>query len=244
MRINKTLVLFSSIIFFTLAATAYASSPTFLSQAEKYITANCGKKKLDNQRALLCYLFDKSQEQDAAIAALNTTLSPIPSEITSLNTTQASQASQISSLQSGTGKAVHVLDAKQQDLGILIDASPGVPTVYDPTTGLLIGFEDGAFGGINAISPLARYTSTNCTGTPYFDYNYEGYLIVWGNEYAKLDTATSPTTLTIHSDSNSAGTSGCLVNQNLGQISNLLPLVQISYPYKNTVSFPLQYKYQ
>ena len=75
-----------------LAAAAYASSAGFLTQAQKYINQNCSKKKLPDQTALLCYLFEKSQEQD-------TNLTNAHNDIQSLKTLTASQSSTINQLQ-------------------------------------------------------------------------------------------------------------------------------------------------
>ena len=69
-------LLLTTLVFLALAVPVFASSSTFLSQAQKYINANCSRKKIQDQTALFCYLFNKSQEQDAGIAAINTTLSP------------------------------------------------------------------------------------------------------------------------------------------------------------------------
>ncbi|SRR6266704_4914581 len=84
MKIDKRLFIVTSLAFFLLAVTAYAASSDFLSQAQKYINQNCSKNKLADDKALLCYLFNKSQEQDQSIANINTTLSPIPSQIADL----------------------------------------------------------------------------------------------------------------------------------------------------------------
>ncbi|MGZ3948528.1 MAG: hypothetical protein ACXVKK_10450 [Flavisolibacter sp.] len=84
MKLNKKLLILTNIAFFILAGTVYASSSQFLSQSQKYINTNCSKKQLDNETALLCYLFNKVQEHDTSIANINTTISPIPSEITDL----------------------------------------------------------------------------------------------------------------------------------------------------------------
>src|SRR6266700_6170962 len=84
MRINKKILLITSGAFFMLAATAYASSSGFLTQAQNYINANCSKNKIPDQTALICYLFNKVQEHDTSIANINTTLSQIPSQVTDL----------------------------------------------------------------------------------------------------------------------------------------------------------------
>src|SRR6266566_2303819 len=129
MKIHKRLLIVTSLAFFLLAATAYASSSDFLTQAQKYINQNCSKKDITNETALLCYLFNKSQEQDTSIASLSATLSPIPSEINNLKNHQtqtdqtlASQGATINNLQNAPGKSLKVLDANNQELGVL---SPG-----------------------------------------------------------------------------------------------------------------------
>src|SRR5258708_4349149 len=85
-------------IFFFLAGVAFASSSQFLSQAQKYIDANCGNKKISDQVALFCYLFNKVQEHDTAIANINSTVSPIPSQISDLQNQTSSQSSSIDNL--------------------------------------------------------------------------------------------------------------------------------------------------
>src|SRR6266700_440939 len=92
MKHNKKLLILAAIAFFTLAGTTLASSSTFLTQAQKYINQHCDKKNITNQTALLCYLFNKSQEQDANITAINSTLSPIPDKITTLQNQQVQLA--------------------------------------------------------------------------------------------------------------------------------------------------------
>jgi len=92
MKIHKRLFIVTSLTFFLLAAAAYAASSDFLSQAQKYINQNCSRKRLTDQTALLCYLFDKSQEQDTTLANAN-------KDIQSLKTLTASQSSTINQLQ-------------------------------------------------------------------------------------------------------------------------------------------------
>ena len=84
------------IFFFLIVGIAYASSSTYLSQAQRYITLVC-RNRVGDQTALFCYLFNKVQEQDTAIAGINTKLSPIPSQITDLQNTVASYSSTLSS---------------------------------------------------------------------------------------------------------------------------------------------------
>jgi|GEM_PF-4931504 len=92
MKINKRLLTLTSLAFFLLAATAYAASADFLTQAQKYINQNCGKNKLVDEKALLCYLFYKSQEQETDLTNAN-------KDIQSLKTLTASQSSTINQLQ-------------------------------------------------------------------------------------------------------------------------------------------------
>src|SRR6266496_4500423 len=90
-----------SLFLFVSGGIAFASSSQYLTQAQKFINDNCSNKKIDNQTALLCYVFNKSQEQDVSIASLNTTLSPMPSEINSLNNHQTQTDQSIANLQQG-----------------------------------------------------------------------------------------------------------------------------------------------
>src|SRR5260221_5534582 len=92
MKIHKRLLIVTSLAFFLLAAAAYASSADFLPQAQKYIKQNCSKKNLNDEKALLCYLFEKSQEQDTNLTNAN-------NDIQSLKTLTASQGATISQLQ-------------------------------------------------------------------------------------------------------------------------------------------------
>ncbi len=97
---RKFLVLAGLSLFLAFSAgIAFASSSTFLTQAQKYINQNCNKKNLANQIALLCYLFNKSQEQDASITALNATVSPIPGQIASLQASTSALNNTINNLQ-------------------------------------------------------------------------------------------------------------------------------------------------
>ena len=93
MKIHKRLLIITSLTFFLLATVAYASSSDFFPQAQKYINQNCSRKKLTDQTALLCYLFEKSQEQDKDIQSLKTitasqsaTINQLQQEISNLQT--------------------------------------------------------------------------------------------------------------------------------------------------------------
>jgi len=231
------------LFFFTSTGIAYASSSTFLTQAQKFISQNCNRKLLADPTALFCYLFYKSQEQDAAIANINATLSPIPSQIASLQASTSALSSTVNNLhQNQSGKAVHVLDATNQDLGLLINGSPGGAEVFNTTLGLLIEIEGDYVGLTN---PLAYYTTSNCTGTAYFTSDYAGFLIhqVSGT-YTKVDTSIPPVSLTILSDKTLSEPQSNCISQNFGSISNLYTLTQVNNPYQNPVATPLQYKYQ
>ena len=54
-----------------------ATSADFQTKAQKYIDNNCDKKKLTNQKSLLCYLFYKSQEQEATLAQHETRITDL-----------------------------------------------------------------------------------------------------------------------------------------------------------------------
>ena len=95
MRLRKKYLLPLGFLFFFLAGIAFASSSQFLTQAQKYIDDNCGKKNISDQTALLCYLFNTSQEHDTSIANINATISPIPSEITDLQNRVSALETQI-----------------------------------------------------------------------------------------------------------------------------------------------------
>ena len=84
MKFHKKYLVPIGFLFFFLAGITFANSSQFLSQAQKYVNDNCTKKKLDNQTALFCYLFNKVQEHDTAISNINATISPMPSEISDL----------------------------------------------------------------------------------------------------------------------------------------------------------------
>ncbi len=92
MKIHKRLFIVTSLAFFLLTVAVYAASSDFLPQAQKYINQNCSRKKLTDQTAILCYLFEKSQEQD-------TTLTNANKDVQSLKTLTASQSSTINQLQ-------------------------------------------------------------------------------------------------------------------------------------------------
>ena len=101
MKPHKKYFVLAGLLLFLFATTGivYASSSTFFTQAQKFINQNCNKKILADPTALLCYLFDKSQEQDTKIAAINATLSPIPSQIASLNQQYQTLSASMSSIQ-------------------------------------------------------------------------------------------------------------------------------------------------
>ncbi len=99
MKLRKKYIIAAGLSIFLFSAVAYASSQDFLTQAQKYIDENCGKKLISNQTALLCYVFYKSQEQDQSINAINATLSPIPTQIQTLQNTAANQSNTIASLE-------------------------------------------------------------------------------------------------------------------------------------------------
>ena len=119
MKISKRLFIVITLAFFMVAATAYASSANFLTQAQKFINQKCDQKTLTNQTALLCYLFNKSQEQDASIASLSATLSPIPGQITSVQETLTPIPGQIEAVNttlSPIPSEINDLKKKVQDL--------------------------------------------------------------------------------------------------------------------------------
>ncbi|HYT41515.1 MAG TPA: hypothetical protein VEP90_04170 [Methylomirabilota bacterium] len=254
MKPHKKYLLVAGLSIFLFASTGivYASSSTFFTQAQKFINQNCNKKILADQTALLCYLFNKSQEQDTSITTINATLSPIPTQIQNLQNQQGQSSQNISSLQSSTstlaasietlkssqGKAIHVLDANNQDLGLLIDGG----TVFNTTLSLIIPI-DTSSGYVGLHDPYAYYTTSNCTGTPYYPTNYVGYLIQMNGTYMKVDTSSPSLTLTVHSDHGlSEPLSNCYPAS--GTMSNLYTITQVNNPYQNPVTLPLQYKYQ
>jgi hypothetical protein len=98
MKPHKHYLLTAGLFLFLFASIciAYASSAQFFTQAQQFINQNCNKKTLADQTALLCYLFNKSQEQDTAITNINTTISPVPSEIADLQKRVASLEAMLS----------------------------------------------------------------------------------------------------------------------------------------------------
>lgn len=95
MELHKKHIILAGTSLFLFASIAFASGSTFLSQAEKYIKNNCGKEKISNETAMLCYLFNKAQELDQSIAIINATLSPVPSQITDLQNHQSQDEQQL-----------------------------------------------------------------------------------------------------------------------------------------------------
>jgi hypothetical protein len=136
MKINNRLLILTSLAFFMLAAAAYASSAGFLTQAQKYINQNCSKKKLPDQTALLCYLFEKSQEQD-------TDLTNAKNDIQSLKTLTTSQSATIRQL--------------QQEISSLQNPTP-TPTLTPTSTPTPTPTPD---TNINTIKLTAQLTGTN-----------------------------------------------------------------------------------
>lgn len=73
MRTNKKFISFILAIFvlFVVVLPAYAlTSSDFLSQAQQWVDRHCSRARVSNETALLCYLFAKTSETDAAIADL------------------------------------------------------------------------------------------------------------------------------------------------------------------------------
>lgn len=83
-NLHKVIFIVAGFFIFFLAGVAFASSSTYLQQAQKYVNANCNKKTITDKTALLCYLFNKSQEQDTKISNIDNGISPVPSEINNL----------------------------------------------------------------------------------------------------------------------------------------------------------------
>jgi len=88
-----------SLFLFVSGGIAFASSSQYLTQAQKFINQNCSKKLVADQTALLCYLFNKSQEQDTKLATMNATLSPVPSQIASLQASTSALNNTVNNLQ-------------------------------------------------------------------------------------------------------------------------------------------------
>ena len=87
--------------------------------------------------------------------------------ITSLQSSTSALAASIEAMKSSQGKAIHVLDANNQDLGLLIDSNTSETDVFNTTLNLLIPIETSG-GYIGLHDPYAYYTTSNCTGTPYY----------------------------------------------------------------------------
>ncbi len=189
------------------------------------------------------------------VGNLEATVTPIPGQITNLQTTQNNQTSQITGLTnrvsalentSTSGKQFVLYDANNQRLGILLDgaglsAGGKVYTFYNEKLEKII-----SFNGIDIIPAIAaNYTTNDCSGTAYVGEGYNNYLfsVAGGGGYAVVDTNTSPTSKLIRSYFDyGLATPGCSqINQIM---NNLVPLIQVSYPYQNTIATPLDIKYQ
>ncbi len=136
MRINKRLLIFTSVAFLALAATAYASSSNFFAQAQKYIDQKCNQKTITNQTALLCYLFNKSQEQDATIASLSATLSPIPGQIANIQATLTPIPGQIAAVNTTLSPIPSEINDLKKKIQDLQNNQPPQPTDFTFLSGV------------------------------------------------------------------------------------------------------------
>lgn len=226
---------------------AFASSSTFFTQAQKFINQNCNKKFFADQTALLCYLFDKSQEQDTKLAAINATLSPIPSQIASLQASTSALNNTVNNLQSQPGKALKVYDAQDHELGIMMT---DVQTVFNTNLNKIISI---SYNGLAGQPIQAWYTTIDCSGTAYTNqssFDQSQYIFNIGGVHMEVDTTVPMiNTLTI----NSFMSSDLPPNNHCTDIShqqvplqerNVLTLKQVNSPYQEPIPLPLIIKYQ
>lgn len=195
------------------------SSLDFANQAASWAKANCTSSlasskynTINGQKSIICYNYNKANEQDASINNLNGTTS-------SLN-------SSIPHLVDGTGKILGV--ASRYD------------TYYDSSLKLFVRLDDKS--GYVADGILATYTSDNCTGKPYaVNQTSRGILMVdkQSNKYFMADQ-TNPADkhdklMSFHQ------TGGKCVN-NWGYSDDAWPLTEVTPSIAYPVSLPLSIK--
>lgn len=120
---NKKLTVLSVAFaaFLLLAVPTYAvlNSSQFVSQAQDFINDNCGKKHIDGETSLLCYLFFKTGE-------LNTKITNIQNTVTGLATTDASQSAEITSLEERVASLEAKLFSPSPSLAACIPVPSGI----------------------------------------------------------------------------------------------------------------------
>lgn len=191
------------------------------------------------------------------VGNLEATVTPMPGQIAGLQTNQSSQASQLTNLDnrvdkletsSSSGKQFILYDANYQRLGILMSGA-GLyesKTIYNETLGKIISIgNDGSVGPFGYTGIATEYTSSDCSGTPYLNLNfdYDHLFPIGKGEYAIVNTSATPTSQLIRSiyDVTLFPPSCTQTNQTM---DNQMPLIKVPYPYPNQIATPLKIKYQ
>lgn len=87
MKINKKVVFTTAITFLFTATIAFAaSSSDFQSKAQTYITDNCDKNIVSEEKSLGCYLFYKSGELETGVTTLQTEVTTLQTGVSTLET--------------------------------------------------------------------------------------------------------------------------------------------------------------
>ncbi len=174
------LVLLALLVF---VPTVLASSSTFFTQAKKYIDRNCSKDDISNQVALLCYLFEKSNEADKSLTNLG------------------SRVDKLESSPSASKKFI-LLDSNNQELGQLVQGFQGneYKVVYNQQLNRLVTLHPST-GQVYPGTTLF-YVTNNCTADAYLSsawaaqFNDFVFRVGNSNSYAEVDANSAPASIT------------------------------------------------
>ena len=84
---------------------------------------------------------------------------------------------QVDDIEQQTGTGLKVVDAEGTEVGYLIDHQVDRLRVFDKNLSLFLNYDlQGSFSGDIDYSNVAYFTTTDCTGIPYF-YYYDPYLL-------------------------------------------------------------------
>ncbi len=251
MKINiKRLSFFSAIILVCLALISipvYAalSSSQFLTKAQNFININCSKRSIDNETSLLCYLFYKTGE-------ININLTNTQNTVAGLTTIDATQSAQINDLKNSLtsisaqpSKAIKVIDANNNELGLLVDKIVGGGTIFVPSINKLINLESW-----EVQKTSIEYTTDDCTGTPYIPAGSNSdpwnYVVssMSSRKYYTSSPSEIPTARTLNSQYELTKTNTESCSKIGPSVSLTVPAVLITIPFSEPIAQPVQFRYQ
>jgi hypothetical protein len=184
------------------------------------------------------------------VSNLEATVTPIPGQIANIQATLTPIPGQINALQNASGKALRVLDANGNELGIYMSDNTGnITTFFIPSVNRRLT--------IAGDHPLDRwallYNSTDCSGTPYIyatnnpDNHLNDIYSIGPNVYYEIkDHATPLNALYVHSSYRfNSNTNQFECVGGYQQISDGAYEVQeVTLPFSEPIATPLQFRYQ